>query len=225
MFTHFIDCITSDRGLPVICLPDGFPMEGRGFISACTQLGEIPCGFLVFFWHACPLSGELNTGAHPPFLCSLMRYNLCWFNSLQIAICQLRFAPSLVPFLYCIWLSWQKLGYWHGAKTLVSCQQQRSHTKPHTLSRRLISFLYQPWWWLTLASIVCCYIGNHIGAPADVSDLELEEEAYWHPYFPNSLLTGIHCSCLSSQELDIGVSHGVSTQILAVSHGWITDQL
>lgn len=55
-----------------------------------------------------------------PFLCSLMRYNLCWFNSSRIAICRLCFSQSPIPCLYCIWLSWQELRCWHGAKTLIS---------------------------------------------------------------------------------------------------------
>lgn len=146
MFTHFIDCITSDRGLPVICLPDGFPMEGRGFISACLERDPVvflcPSALSVASW---TLERILLSSAH--------WWGIIYVDSTPYRLPSASFALPHPSSLSCIAFGCpdRSLGIGMERRHSSARQQQRSHTKPHTLSRRLISFLYQPWWWLTLA--------------------------------------------------------------------------
>lgn len=77
-----------------MCKPMAFPQVEFLHLGACSQLWTTPCGGSLCLWHACISVARPALDRVFPFLCSLMRYNLCWFNSSQIAICQLCFCES-----------------------------------------------------------------------------------------------------------------------------------
>lgn len=124
-----------------------------------------------------------------PFLCSLMRYNLCWFNSSRIAICPLCFSWSLIPFLYCVRSSWQKLRCWHGAKTLINSRNLMwdSHSAQATDFFSISTATVIPFGFSSSATAQEITLVHLLTSLAQA----LDEETPWHPYFPNNLLAGI----------------------------------